>query len=97
MNRWEMEQKIAIKCIKDPEFKKKLLKDPKKTLKELFKNEKTFNLENIHIKIEQEKTSEWIIPIPLVENKDQLSEKDLLRLTAGAQGQARFDEKSMIY
>ena len=84
MNRWEAEQKIAIKAIKDPEFKKKLLQDPKKALKEFFKNEKNFNIDALHIHVTQEKKGEWIIPIPLIHQSENLSEKDLKNVAAGA-------------
>ncbi len=83
MNRWEMEQKIAIKAIKDPEFMKKLLKDPKKALSELFKNEKNAHFDQVKIKVEQEKKNEWIIPIPLVEKAESLSDEQLLQMTGG--------------
>ena len=79
----DLEAKIAIKAIKDPEFKKKLLQDPKKALKELFKNEKNFNIDALHIHVTQEKKGEWIIPLPLIEHSESLSEKDLKNLAAG--------------
>jgi len=83
MNRWEMEKKIAIKAIKDPAFKKKLQTHPKEALKELFKNEK--GLDSLHIKIEEEKKDEWIIPIPLVSGEmEKLSDAELANLAAGS-------------
>ncbi len=83
MNRWEMEQKIAIHAIKDPEFKKKLLKDPKKAIKEFFKTEKNLHLDHIQIKVEQEKKGEWIIALPMIEHAERLSEKELTEMAAG--------------
>jgi hypothetical protein len=72
MNRWEMEKKIAIAAIKDPSFKKKLLANPKQALKELFKNELTqAQLEQLNIKIQEEKKNEWIIALPHVDLQGQ--------------------------
>jgi hypothetical protein len=34
MNRWELEQKIVIKALKDPAFKRKLISQPKETVLE---------------------------------------------------------------
>ncbi len=83
VNRWEIEQMIVIQAIKDPEFKKKLLKDPKKTITDFLKTEPKLNLEKVNVKIEQEKKDEWIIALPAFEHSGLLSEQDLKDLSGG--------------
>ncbi len=67
MNRWELEKKIVMKALKDPEFKKKLLSQPKQTLKDFLKTEKDMDLyflDKMNIKAYEEKKDEWMISIP---------------------------------
>ena len=86
MNRWEMEKKIAIRALKDPNFKKKLLSNPKEALKEFFKGEKE-RLDMMHVKVYEEKKNEWIFSIPyLEEGHRELSEKELEKLVAANLG-----------
>ena len=81
MDRWEIEKKTAIKAIKDPAFRKKLQTDPKKAIREI---DKTFTNEDIHIKVVEEKTNEWILSIPpSIQDIDRLSEHDIEKLVGG--------------
>lgn len=86
MNRWELEKKIVIQALKNPEFKKKLLSNPKETLKEFLKNEKEADptiLDKTTIKILEEKKNEWMIPLPnLGVEMQQLSDQELEKLFA---------------
>ncbi len=88
MDRWDLEKKLAIKALKDPEFKKKLIKSPKEAIKECMKGEKGFNaahLEKLHIHLHQEKENEYHISIPcLKDHTKKLSEKEIEHLFAAA-------------
>ena len=82
MNRWEIEKKIAIKALKDPAFKKKLLANPKEALKE-FLDEK--QLGALTIKVYEEKKDEWIFSIPHLDTHGrQMSDQELEKLFAAA-------------
>ena len=80
MNRWEIEKKVAIKAIKDPAFRKRLMSDPKHALKEI---DKSFDPKTINIRIVEEKQNEWVLAIPYPNKKhEKLSESDLEDLFA---------------
>ncbi len=86
MNRWEFEKKIVMKALKDPAFKKKLITHPKETLKELFKNEKNFDLsffDKTSLRVHEERKDEWTISIPYLhlENR-KLSDAELEKILA---------------
>ncbi len=88
MNRWELEKKIVMKALKDPEFKKKLLLHPKETLKDFLKTEKGMDLsflDKLHVKAYEEKKDEWMIslPNPGIETQ-RLSDAELEKLFAAA-------------
>ena len=83
MNRSDTEKKVNMRAWKDPEFRKKLIKNPQEALKE-------FGVENIpafvNIKIVEEPKNEWTIvlhtPPPNVKN---LSEEEMQNLAAGSE------------
>ena len=67
MNRWELEQKIVIRALKDPAFKKQLLLKPKETLREFLKGEKGVDfslLDRQDVKVTEEKKDEWVLALP---------------------------------
>lgn len=83
MNHWEIEKKIALKALKDPAFKKKLLTHPKEALKEVFEEEKNLSvLDKLHIKIYEEKKNEWIFSIPYLEENRRMSDQELEKIFA---------------
>ena len=91
MDRWELEKKLAIRALKDPEFKKKLMSSPKEAVKECMKAAKGFDaasLEKLHIHVHQEKQNEYHISIPYVkESLQKLSDKEIENLyAAGGSG-----------
>ena len=74
-NRWEAEKKIAIKAIKDPAFRKRLLSNPGHAILEI---DKSFKHEGIQIRVVEEKQNEWVLAIPHFKKEYQnLSEKEL--------------------
>lgn len=83
MNRWDALKKVAILAIKDPEFKKRLIHDPKSTVKEVLKDEKEFKVQNLSVRVIEEKKGEWVISIPYIEKGKEMSDDDLKKLTAG--------------
>lgn len=91
MNRWELEQKIVIKALKDPAFKKQLLEQPKEALREFFKSDKTVNLSNLdkfNVRVIEENKSEWVLSLPyMTEKMASLSDAELEKLFAAAPGE----------
>lgn len=83
MNRWDVEKEIAIKALKDPSFKEKLLKNPNKTIEGLLKGKEKEKFlkfkDELKIRVIEEKKNEWVISIPCPET---LSEKELEKLAA---------------
>ncbi len=91
MNRWELEHKIIMKALKDPEFKKKLLSQPKEALKDFLQSEGNEDLnipDKMNVKVYEEKQDEWMISLPhLTKDAQQLSTAELEKLfAAGASG-----------
>ena len=87
MDKWEIEKKIAIHCMKNPEFKRKLLSKPKDALRELFAKEKGFNksfLNNVNVVVNQEKKNEFHISLPYIEEMGSITDEDLKRVAGGA-------------
>ena len=88
MNRWEFEQKIVIRALKDPAFKKKLLSQPKEAVREFLKNEKGAGsdlsiLDKINFKVIEEKKDEWVLTLPNFQKLQGLSDAELEKLAAG--------------
>ena len=87
MNRWEMEQKIVMKALKDPAFKKQLISNPKETVLEFLKNEKITNISSapkVNIRVVEEKKGEWVLSIPyLAKDAESLSEAEMEKFAAG--------------
>ena len=87
MNRWTIEQKIMIKALKDPTFKKQLLTNPMEAVREFLKDVKTIDLSilnQIKIRVIEEKKGEWVMALPLLELKENVqSETELGKLNAG--------------
>ena len=80
MNRWEIEKKCAIKAIKDPAFRKRLMSDPKSALKEI---DRSLDLKSINIRVVEEKQNEWMLVVPHHNKKyEQLSDSQLEKLFA---------------
>lgn len=80
MNRWEIEKKVAIKAIKDPAFRKKVMSDPMHAIHEI---DKSFKRQEIHVRVLEEKQNEWILAIPHYNQGYQnMSEKELENLFA---------------
>lgn len=87
MDRWQIEKKIVLECIKNPKFKERLQTHPKAALQELFKDERWVNDSQIdHLKIvfHQENKNEFHIGIPHIEKA--LTEDQLRQVSAGAWG-----------
>ncbi len=86
MDRYDLEKKIVTKALKDPAFKKKLLASPKEAIKEALKNEKNFNFEalnQIHIRLHQEKEGEITLVIPFIKDQNKsLSDREIENLFA---------------
>ena len=84
MNRWEMEKKAAIKAIKDPQFRKKLLSKPMDAIKEI---DPKMKCDRLQIRVIEEKQNEWILAIPhSAKEHEQMSEEDLLKIYAATPG-----------
>lgn len=87
MNRWELEQKIVVRALKDPAFRKKLLLQPNEAVREFLKQEKVMEtrfLDNLNIRVIEEKKEEWILAIPSVSLAiGELTEQQMQWLAAG--------------
>ena len=86
MDKWEIEKKIVIQCMKNPEFKRKLLSKPKDALRELFAKEKGFNksfLDNVNVVVHQEKKNEFHISLPHHEELESITDEELKRVAGG--------------
>jgi len=83
MDRWELEKKIALECIKNPKFKKRFLAHPNEAITELFKDTKGFNAKLIHFSSYEEKKNEMHISIPFIEGGLPASEEELRRVSGG--------------
>jgi len=86
MKKEELQSKLMAKAWKDPEFKKRLLANPKETIsafiKEHFPNEK--KLENSNFKIVEHDPKTIVIALPQApSNAQELSENELEKLAAG--------------
>ncbi len=81
MNRWEAEKIVAIKAIKDPAFRKKLLADPKKALAEI--DPLFAKMTDIQFKIIEEQQNEWTLVLPRTSLEFRnLSDDELSKLSA---------------
>src|SRR5262245_30133749 len=72
MNRWQVEQKIVIKALKDPAFKKKLMSKPKEAVRECVTplSQKVVDVslfDKINIRIVEEKKDEWVLTMPYLQ------------------------------
>lgn len=85
MDRWEAEREIVQKALRDPEFRKKLKRNPKATCLEFFKNKKwVHQLAKYDIKIHEEKAQELILNLPHIsQSKEALSDIEIEQLAAG--------------
>jgi hypothetical protein len=87
MNRWELEQKLVIKALKDPAFKKKLFAQPKEAVREFLKNEKGIDfsiLDKVNFRVVEEKNNECVITMPsMKEPGDTLTEEEMSSMAAG--------------
>jgi hypothetical protein len=87
MNRWEIEQKIVIRALKDPAFKKKLLAQPREAVLEFLKGEKGANLaalDKVNIRVVEEKKQEWVLAMPYLKaSGEALTDEMTERLHAG--------------
>ena len=89
MDRWDIEKRIAIECVKNQEFKRKFLEHPKATALEFLKSLKGFNasaLRNARFTVYEEREQELLVSIPFVKNGSSITEKELKRLAAGGGG-----------
>ena len=92
-----LEKAIVIRMLRDPSFKQKLLNNPKETVKEFCKDYpemKDIDLNQVQIRVEQEKKNEWVLVIPYLEENSTLSDRDLERLAAG--GTSVVVQKSVL-
>ena len=81
-----LEKALVIRMLRDPSFKQKLLQNPKETVKEFctdYPEMKEIDLNQVQIRVEQEKKNEWVLVIPQMEENTTLSDRDLERLAAG--------------
>ena len=86
MSHANLEKALVIRMLRDPSFKQKLLKNPKETVKEFCKDYpemKDIDLNQVQVRVEQEKKNEWVLVIPYFEENSTLSDRDLERLAAG--------------
>ncbi len=86
MSHANLEKALVIRMLRDPSFKQKLLKHPKESIREFCKDSpelRNTDLNQIQIRVEQEKKNEWILVIPYLEENSTLSDRDLERLAAG--------------
>jgi hypothetical protein len=86
MNRWELEQKIVIRALKDPAFKKKLLGQPKEALREFLKGEKVdlTGLDKLNLRVVEEQKEEWVLALPsLPAEMSAMAEEQLEKLVGG--------------
>lgn len=86
MDKWEIEKKIAIHCMKNPQFKQKLISNPKEAIREFLGKEKGFHnsmLEKVNIVVHQEKKNEFHISVPYVDGSESLSEESLRKVSGG--------------
>lgn len=88
MNRWELEQKIVLKALKDPVFKKKLLSQPRETLRDFLKSEKMIDLsslDKLNIRVVEEKKEEWVLALPSVTtDTSTLTDAEIEKVAGGA-------------
>ncbi len=87
MNRWEIEKEIAMKALKDPAFKKRLLLHPKEAIAEILTGDQKkrwlTTMDDSKITVREEERGEWILPIPYIEKGHNISDADLRNIAAG--------------
>ena len=86
MDRWELEKRIALECVKNPKFKKKFIAQPNEAVAELLKQAKGFDaalLQKVHFTAHEEKKNEMCISIPFGEAGHLVAEEELKELFAG--------------
>lgn len=82
MNPQRPNQKIIIKALRDPEFKKRLIQSPKATLEKELKLQLPKDLE---IQVLEEKENTVYLIIPFLDS-DNVTEDELSSLSAGGPG-----------
>lgn len=83
MTREEWESKIIVKAWKDAQFRKYLIENPKKALKEIGY---TFP-ETAQVKVIEEQEDQWILVIPKAPaNSNYLSDVELSKFAGGVLG-----------
>jgi len=93
MDKWDIERKLVLKALKEPEFKKKLLAKPKETVAEFLKKEGAHSaafFDKLDIEVVEGKPKKWRIEIPQLlpsEKYANLSEEELLKFFAGGKCQ----------
>jgi hypothetical protein len=87
MNRWELEQKVVIKALKDPAFKKQLLANPKEAVRDFLKNEKGFDRslwDKITVRVVEEQKEEWVLALPSISKEGlNLSDAEMEKAVGG--------------
>jgi hypothetical protein len=87
MNRWELEQIIVLKALKDPAFKKRLLGQPKEALRDFLKDEKGIDLtgfDTLNVRVIEEQKEEWVLALPsLPAEMASMTEEQIEKVVAG--------------
>ncbi|MGD9107704.1 MAG: hypothetical protein PVI75_00850 [Gammaproteobacteria bacterium] len=92
MTNINLKDKIIIKCLRDPEFKKQLHNNPKEAIlaiaKETLDKDKLEHLQNMRINVIDEKKDEITIVLPHIPTEkrakvEKLSDEELAMLAAG--------------